>query len=432
MKRASTFVASLSGVALLALSCTDDCSDGGCGGAGEGECPALAEGEWQISGDPRVDTLFRAALALRSRLEENEQVTRDAIAGLAEAFGVEIDPAAPLDESAAAVAGALLVVVNDAVDYVAWGAGTCVAELPLAHEVAVECLTHFGCDVNGACLPEAGAYPPVACEGECVGACGATCSGECRTPVVDEQCTGTCYGSCNLTDAAQCVGDCYGTCAGPCLVWDGDGTGECVGPCVGDCEGICETIHGATCVGSCTGMCGTESTDACAGECHGSCEGECDGDCAGRPFTYCGDESCEYSSDCGSLGGILGWVEARPTWVDYEIYWSADAEDDSVAIAELAYQIAAIEDTARALIAASEELRALLDADAYPVTVIDGINESVESLLDADLAEYDIEECKIPCVIQALEEVSEILSAIGTETLTLVEAQLAILSALEA
>ncbi|MCK9461824.1 MAG: hypothetical protein M0R80_19520 [Proteobacteria bacterium] len=429
MKRASKFVAFLSGVALLALSCTDDCSDGGCGGGGEGECPTLAEGEWQISGDPRVDTLFRAALALLSRLEENEQVTRDTIADLAEALGVEIDPAAPLDESAAAVPGAMLVVVNDAVDYVAWGAGTCVADLPLAHEVAVECLTHFGCDVNGACLPEAGAYPPVACEGECVGACGAACSGECRTPVVDEQCNGTCYGSCNLAAAAECGGDCYGECSASCLSYGDDGS--CHGPCEGNCQGICETIHGATCSGDCTGMCGTESTDACVGECHGSCEGECDGDCAGRPFTYCGDETCEYSSDCGSLGGILGWVEARATWVDYEIYWSADAEDDSVAIAELAYEMAALEGASRALIAANEDLGALVGDGDYGVTAIDGLSAAVEGLLDADLAEYDIEECKIPCVIPALEEVFEILSAIGTETPALVEAQVAILSALE-
>jgi hypothetical protein len=411
--------------AALALGCSDDGVDGG---AGDG-CGALAYGEWQVTGEPRIDNLFRAVLMVDEQSRAIEDRTVEAVDRLAETFGVDLDPNDPLDDSAALVAAAVENAIGGHVEWAQWGAGPCVADFALAQEAQAQCEAHAGCDVSTDLVPG-----PIDCEGACLGSCEGNCSGECLTPIADEICTGACYGSCDLGGGpAVCDGDCFGACNATCHVTDE--VGNCIGPCEGTCQGICETIRGATCGLACTGWCGVASAEVCEGECRGVCDGDCTGDCVGPLFAWVDETgSCEATAACQDASLLLSWAAPRATWIDYTVYWSAAPDDDSGAIAELAFLFAALEDEMRALIAANAELEALVAGDeSYGVeSPVTAIGAAIQGLTADGPDALDLPAGTEECFLDALEVAAEIQSDVANRAAPVAMAQAELLAVIAA
>jgi hypothetical protein len=407
------------------------CSDGGGGdcandGGGAGGCGELRYGEWQVTGEPRIDNIFRAVLIVDAQSRAIEERTAEAIDRLAETFGVELNPNDPLDDSAALVAAAVESALGEHVDWARWGAGPCVADFALAQEAQAQCEAHRGCDVSTDLVPG-----PVDCEGACLGSCEGDCSGECLTPIADEICAGTCYGACDTPMA--CDGDCYGDCSGECFAMNNHG---CAGPCEGTCQGICETIRGASCGGTCTGLCGVTSTGECEGECRGACDGNCTGDCVGQAFAWTGgsEAECDATADCSGASRLLSWAAPSATWIDHAVYWSPATDDDSVAVAELAYQFTALEDEMRALIAANAELEALVTGDdGYEVeSPVSAFGETIQGLAADGPDALDLPAGTEECLADALGAAVEILSDVANRATSTLPAQIELLAVIAA
>jgi hypothetical protein len=428
---AKTFVSvpitcALLAAALLVPSCYDSGSDDACG---EGMCASLERGEWEVAGDPRIDDVFRAAVELDGRLGAIEMRTRQAVERLADAFGVTLDGPASLDENAALVASAIQAAFDDSVEWGDWSAGPAVADVRAAYAAHVACLERFGCGPSLACSAIAeGAYwstgvlTNMLCEGECRGSCSGSCAGTCATPIANDICTGTCFGACDLTmSPAECDTRCFGICDGPNYLNTG---GNNAGPCIGACEGICESVDlGMYCSGSCTGECGVESIGACAGECRGACDAECEGDCVGRPIPgLCSGETCAEADACRQVAGLLGMTGATATWSEYLVVWNYDAEANTVASTDVALKMAVLEDEMRALIDAHAELEALVGAFGS-LTASGQISEALQVLVNGDLDAYDVNECRVPCLVDALGDATTILGDAATHTAAVRAAQ---------
>src|SRR5688572_10467254 len=162
---------------LMATGCGEDGADGGlldpdnvCGPCGE-----IAQGDVGISGDARIDGVFKALGNMQNATVSIKADFDSEIRALAEVWGVEItgditadvvaDLTAEIEaEITANVQGELVV------DY---QPPRCEASVNVAVEAQAQCEVKAGCEV----MVDPGEVS-VACEGTCTGGCTGECTGE--------------------------------------------------------------------------------------------------------------------------------------------------------------------------------------------------------------------------------------------------------------
>lgn len=299
----------------------------------------VAEGNASISGIPKVDAFFQAAVNFNraaAKLSGEINASLDAIA-----LSVGLQPGAAGAEIKAAVQAKLAANIDGGLT-VKYDPPKCVVDANVAldakarceasatpPEATVECTGSCEVEVEAGaevdCGAEAdvvctGTAPNLVCEGDCTGSCkldvAATCdgkctggcqadvSGECEAKCVGS-CSGQCSGGCAVEVSGQCNGTCEGSCDGAC---DGECSGstdsggvcdgECKGSCEGTCEGKCEVEAQARCDGECRGECSGTCEGKCEVEVNGSCEGECSGSCEMNAGAECKGKcegECKYT-----------------------------------------------------------------------------------------------------------------------------------------
>jgi hypothetical protein len=399
-----------------------------------GDCGTIANGDATISGDARVDGLFKAVGTLGSATASVQADFRANLEALAETFGATCttdDTCGTLSigdleaQVKASIEGELTANVSGGLR-INYEAPKCSASVNVAVEAQAQCEAKADCDVSAEC---SGGEVAVTCEGSCSGGCSGGCTGTCSVKV-DAACSGTCKGTCDMTATpGACEGTCNGTCSGTCTLQDAEG--NCKGECDGDCTGSCEPPSaGMTCSGTCHGSCEAEATAACEGECHGSCDAECSGGCEGTatPPSCSASGSCEASADCQASASAQASasLECTPPSIAIDFDFNADVTADAKAsflakMSELKVRMVAI-------VQGMFKLRALVDvnyaAEIGITSPVDAITAQLEVLVSADFSSFNIPVGLLPCAIPALQESITTIGSVVTDTSATVSAQL--------
>jgi hypothetical protein len=276
-------------------------------------CGSVADGDVNISGDPRIDGTFDAVRGVRLVADEARAALEEDTRTLAAAFGAPVtsrDPITPEEAAAvaAAVAKALLSGDGPALATVEYEPAQCFANTQMAVKAQVACEDRSDCAVSDGCADKA-----ASCTGLCEGVCLAGCAGQCFSPAQDAgaDCQGACIGACGGVSDAPCPGRCVGTCTGACSAYEAGG--GCAGRCDGLCTGECESATPATCAGQCTGECRVPAARCTSksGECRGSCPvGGCLGRCRGhvKPAGCDRPDRCTGVGECQDMARGLAWA----------------------------------------------------------------------------------------------------------------------------
>jgi hypothetical protein len=411
--------------------CGDDCEEI-CG-----PCGSVLAGDDYITGDFRLDGVFRAVVELGRATAGIETSFRADLEALAAAFGVQGAAGMPTadlaDEVRSAIDAAIDASISGglAIDFIP---PRCLAGANAARSAQAACESKAGCEVSEDC--ETDVSLPFACAGTCSGACSGTCEGRCYAPISGEQCGGTCLGACDLEDAASCTGICRGTCAGSCSLYDQ--TGTCWGICEGNCQGTCELVTGGSCSGSCTGLCSPAGfSGSCEGRCEGGCDGECSGECEGQltPSSCNSEGACEATADCQPLASLVGSARTTCSAPVVDIRYELDTDLDPSARAAFAAKMAVLRVRMVGVLRDLFRMRAVVDSDYAAELGFDPpvaqLSQAIEALIGADLESYDIAPGRMACVTPAFEESAQILTDVADDLVVLVEAQLEIAGALD-
>ena len=309
------------------------------------ECAAegVAAGNASISGVPKVDAFFQAAVNFNraaAKLTGEMNASLDAIA-----LSVGLQPGAAGADIAAGVQAKLAANIDGGlkVDY---QEPKCIVDADVAleaearcegsvkpPEATVECYGSCEVDVEAGAEVDCGAEADLVCKGTAPNLeCSGTCTGSCQLDVA-ATCEGKCTGKCELEAAAACEGTCIGSCSGGCSgsctvpefsgACEGTCSGSCSGACEGECSGntdattgVCDAECKGSCAGTCAGTCEFEASGgSCQGECHGKCDATCTGKCSVEVNGSCDAEcsgSCEMSAGATCSGKCEGECEYTP------------------------------------------------------------------------------------------------------------------------
>jgi hypothetical protein len=333
-------------------------------------CGDIDQGNSGITGNPKVDSFFAAAIELDQSTAMANARMDAALADLRVVLG--LPAGASLDDIRAAIDAAFSTagITFD----VSYEPAECRADIDVAARAAAECdVTVDPGEVS------------IECEGHCEGTCQATCTGECRLPTVYAYCEGACHGSCSLDVDGACYGTCRGSCVGTCSV--DDGSGGCAGSCDGTCTGYCEVTVEGSCTGECYGECGIDvSGGECNAQCEGSCEGHCEGSCDGTIRPPDVDAQCQAQIEAR----VEASVECDPPQLDFGVDASGVEH-----VAEITYHLGQI-------LAISSEAQAILGGvEGFLVTM----NGAAESIINGEVAEN-----KLICALAELDDAIAILN----------------------
>ncbi|MDD5308001.1 MAG: hypothetical protein PHU25_11825, partial [Deltaproteobacteria bacterium] len=247
-------------------------------------CGSVADGDVNISGDPRIDGTFDAIRGIRVLTDDARAAFEEDVRALASAFGAVVPAQGAITPEVAAsvadaVSQALFAGAGPVIATVEHEPAQCFANMDLAIRAQVSCEDRSDCSVSDGCADK-----PASCTGMCKGVCLAGCAGQCFFPSQDAgpDCQGACIGACGGVTDAVCPGRCAGTCSGPCSAYVAGG--DCAGRCDGQCTGECESAAPNPCAGRCAGECRVPAARCTSksGECRGTCPvGGCVGRCRG-------------------------------------------------------------------------------------------------------------------------------------------------------
>jgi len=417
-----------------------------------GDCPTVAGGGVNFTGDARVDGLFKAIGNLKASTGAIKGNFDLEIRALAEVFDVDV-AGKTTAEAVALVKGKIESEIEANVEGgVAAGLAVkfqkpkCSANASLAVEASADCKVEAGCQAAANCK---GPDVDVQCEGSCSGSCEGSCEGSLSCDVgveADGSCEGECMGSCE-GPSVECAGTCKGTCSinvsGKC---DGECHGECDGStsdggaCAGSCEGTCEVSGEAKCEGTCNGSCdvtkgqcdatctgecsmSVEAKADCQGEvkCEGKCSGSCDASCEGNvtPPSCDVDASCDAAADCNASASAQAnaSLECTPPSLEisYKLKASGSASANAKATAEFKAKMEAFKESMIAIAQGSYKLKALVDGDADlkidpPAVQITAQLKAVTKAIASGSLDIDIPAFRIGCATSAL---SEAVNAVG-------------------
>lgn len=345
-------------------------------------CGDVDQGVSGITGNPKVDSFFAAAIELDESTTLANDKMESALGDLRATLGLPAD--ASLEEIRTAIDAAF---IDAGITFsMTYEPAECRADVDVAARAAAEC------DV---------AVDPgeveVVCEGYCEGTCQASCTGECRLPSVDAYCEGTCHGECRVDVTGACYGTCRGTCDGTCSIMEGT---ECAGSCDGTCTGYCDVAVEGSCTGTCHGECGVEVTEGeCNAQCEGSCEGHCEGSCQGEIRPPSVDADCQAQVEAR----VDASVECDPPQMDFGVDTSGVAD-----IAEISHHLGRI-------LAVSAEAEAILGG-------VDGFVTTMGTAADA-IINNEVPQNKVVCALAELDDAIAILNEASTTLNWIVEVQ---------
>ncbi|HUT78358.1 MAG TPA: hypothetical protein VM285_11760 [Polyangia bacterium] len=443
-----------------------------------GPCGDVYAGDDFISGDARLDGIFKAVGSFGSATAAIDASFNADVMALGEVFGLakadmeglEIDALVELvkgeieTEIDANVSGSLSVVFVEP---------KCSASLDVAVEAQASCEASAGCEIDAEC---AAGEIAVSCSGSCTGGCkggcegemkcsasveadgtcGGTCEGTCEVKGPALECSGTCSGTCTVQAGATCEGTCNGNCTGTCDGSSAEGV-ACAGECEGECSAECHIQGSASCEGSCNGKCeGTPPSGTCEGTCKGECkatvaaeaecggevkcEGECTGECSGgcegevTPPSCSLDAECSAEANCDASASAQASASLECTPPSLEISFQIDASLSAQAKAEFKAKMGELKVKMIGIIQGMFKMRALIDAEyaaelGFEPPLVQ-ITAAVEGLLSADLDSFDIPVGRLPCVLPAFQDSAEILASAATDLVVTFQAQLEIASVL--
>jgi hypothetical protein len=443
-----------------------------------GPCGDVYDGDAFISGNARIDGVFKAVGTFGNATAKIDANFRSELEGLAEVFGVTGAAEMSVDQLAAEVKGAINAEISANVQgglSVEFVPPQCKAEASVAVEAQAECEASAGCEVSAEC--EAGEVN-VTCEGECSGSCEGeceggslqckaelsaegvcegSCEGTCQIEGPDLDCQGTCSGTCVVEAGAECTGTCTGNCTGTCDGEAVDGV-ACDGVCEGECDAECEIYGNAECSGTCKGKCEFTPPDGqcsgtCKGECYvevaaeadcegdpphctGTCKGTCSAECSGTitPPSCSAEGSCDASADCQAEASAQASASLECTPPSIEIGFNLKADLDAKGKAEFIAKMSELKVRMVAIVQGMFQLRALVDAD-YAAEIgieppVGQITAAVQGLLEINIDELDIPAGRLACVLPALEDSQDILVSAATDLPDTVEAQIDIVGVL--
>ena len=403
-----------------------------------GPCGDVYAGDDFISGDARLDGLFKAVGSFGKATAAIDASFRADVEALADVFGVEYTADMDIGDLVADVKGEINAEINASVSgslKVVFVEPKCEASVNVAVEAQANCEAKAGCEVSAECE---GGELAVSCEGTCSGSCSGGCTGGCKVEA-SGTCEGKCEGSCSLDVAATCEGVCKGECSGECSAYVENASGEmeCDGKCEGECTGTCELAAAAECSGECHGKCEIEVEGECEGECHGSCDAECSGGCEGTatPPSCSAEGSCEASADCQASASAQASAELSCTPPRLDIRFEFDASLDAAARAEFTAKMAELKVRMVGIIQGMFKMRALIDAD-YAAEIgieppIAQITGQVQGMVNANFDDFDIPAGRLVCVLPAFEDSVDIMVEAGTSLTGTLQAQIDIVGVLD-
>ncbi len=442
-----------------------------------GPCGDVYAGDAFISGDARLDGIFKAVGSFGSATGKIQGSFRADLEALAEVFGVEGAAELSIEDLVAEVKLAIEGEINANVSgslSVVFVEPKCSASLDVAVEAQANCEASAGCEVDAECT--AGEVS-VSCSGQCTGGCsggcegemkcsasvtaegtcGGTCEGTCEVKGPALECSGTCSGTCTVQAGAECTGTCDGECTGTCDGNNVEGvacSGECEGTCTaechiqgstsceGTCNGTCEgTPPSGNCEGTCKGEC--KATIAAEAECEGevTCEGECTGECSGgcegevTPPSCAVDANCSAEANCEASASAQASASLECTPPSLEIAFQMNADLSAQAKAEFKAKMGELKVKMIGIIQGMFKMRALIDVEYAAELGIDPplvqIWDEVEGLIEADLDSFNIPAGRLACVLPAFQDAGEIFASAATDLVVTFDAQLEIVGVLD-
>jgi hypothetical protein len=435
------------------------CDDGVCGPCGE-----LKYGDATISGDARLDGLFKAVGTLGTATASIKANFDAKVEELAAVFmtQAEIDASGNLvadlkakiqAEISANVEGGLKVKYQEP---------KCSANVNVAVEAQASCEAKAGCTAE--CDPGS---VEVDCKGECSGSCEgsceggelkcsaelsaegkceASCEGSCEVQGPSVECSGACSGTCTVEAGVQCNGACDGNCTGTCDGSTADGV-ACDGVCEGECDAECHIQGSANCEGSCNGKCeytppdgqceGTckgecnvtvEANATCEGEppkCEGKCEGKCSAECSGEVTPPSCSADCDASAKCQGQASAQASASLECTPPSLEIGFEMKAGVDAAAKAEFMAKMEAFKVQMIAILQGMKQLDILLkgNAELGIQSPLAQITAQVQAMISAGFGEFDVPAGLLNCVLPAFNEAASILSHVAGDMSATVSGQ---------
>jgi hypothetical protein len=402
-----------------------------------GPCGKVSMGDTTISGDARLDGLFKAVGTLGASVGSIRGNFDADLRELALAFGVEAE-GMPTAELATAVKGAIQTELNAnvqgslSVDYTP---PKCSADISVSVEAQAQCEAKLGCE--GGC--NAGSVD-VKCEGSCQAECKGGCEGEIKCSAsLDAQgrCSAECKGTCEVEAAnASCSGTCRGSCSGDCsaFVENSQGEAECNGTCSGNCSGKCEfTPPSATCSGTCKGECmvKVEAEAECEGsvKCEGSCTGSCSGGCEGKVTPPKCDVDCDASAECSAQASAQASASLKCEPPSLVIDFGFKAGVNAKARAEFMAKMEVLKVKMIGIVKGWAEVESLINgnAEAGLEAPLVTITSEVEAIISGGVGNFDIAAGLVTCVIPAFKEAGQVIAQVGTDGAALIQGQVEII-----
>jgi modification target Cys-rich repeat protein len=403
-----------------------------------GPCGSVAYGDSTISGDARLDGLFKAVSTLGASVGSIRGNFDADIRELAAAFGVDAEgkaTAALAAEVKAAIQAELNANIQGglSVDY---APPKCSADINVSVEAQAQCEAKLGCE--GGC--DAGSVD-VKCEGSCQAECKGGCEGELKCSAelnAQGKCEAECKGSCELqVPTVNCEGSCTGECDGTCEaeVEIGEGKFECRGTCQGTCKGKCEyTPANAQCQGTCKGECvvTVEAEAECTGslKCEGSCTGSCSGGCEGTVTPPSCDIECDASADCKAQASAQASASLKCEPPRLDINFGFKAGVDAKAKAEFLAKMEVFKVKMIGIVKGWAELEALVNGNAEvgieaPVVTI---KNEVQAIISGGIGSFNVAAGLVTCVLPAFREAGEIIGQVGTDGKAVIQGQIEMLA----
>ena len=413
-----------------------------------GPCGEVAYGDSTISGDARLDGLFKALGTVSVRTGSIRANFDANVIALGEAFGV----AAPTGAVNAAFVGQVKTAINTEITAKASGGVKFAYQPPKCSanvDVSLKAQAQCEAKVDASCSAEV-KCDPGKLSFECSGKCEGSCSAECTVPSCKVkmdpgklECSGSCTGSCAVTleAAASCEGKCEGECSGECSAYDGEG--NCSGSCSGECTGKCEVSGEASvdCKGECRGSCEVESPSAeveCEGElgCKGECSGECSGSCSGEvKAPKCeGKASCnaDVSAKCEASASAQASAElsCTPPTLSLDYAWNAGV--DAAAQAEFIAKMEIFKGKMTAILQGFGEIKGLFEGSAEMEAPVVTIGNQLKGIGEAALTgDFDVSVGLIPCTLSAFKEVPKLVTDITADAQVVLEGGVSLLAVIQ-
>jgi hypothetical protein len=285
------------------------------------ECKAFADGDFNISGNKKLDAFFGACGSLQAQAISLEAEVKLELVSIAATLGVEGAAEMSIDELTAAIDAE----VSGGFGGMIEGSFSIVANPP-------KCEVSASASLEAAAKCDAKVDPgkaTVECSGSCEAEASAmaSCSGDaelkCEGTPPGFKCEGSCTGSCELKADAKCEGECKGDCE---VAAEADCDGEFTASSDEGANGggSCKLNAGASCSGTCKGSCELNAGGNCDGECKGSCEyTPPEGGCSGGATAKC-EAKANAKVEC--KGKCSGEVTPPKVEADCEATAKADAQ----------------------------------------------------------------------------------------------------------